>query len=63
MEEIKKILLKQFQNVAADENQLLTGAESQQAEVRVAFGENQEAQPAEGLFLLVHDIFCYKFAC
>ncbi|KAL0819146.1 hypothetical protein ABMA28_008401 [Loxostege sticticalis] len=29
------------QNVAADENQLLSGAESQQAEVRVAFGENQ----------------------
>ncbi|XP_028174528.1 uncharacterized protein LOC114363102 isoform X1 [Ostrinia furnacalis] len=28
-------------NVAADENQLLSGAESQQAEVRVAFGENQ----------------------
>lgn len=27
--------------MAADENQLLSGAESQQAEVRVAFGENQ----------------------
>ncbi|CAH2985761.1 unnamed protein product [Chilo suppressalis] len=29
------------QNAAADENQLLSGAESQQAEVRVAFGEGQ----------------------
>ncbi|RVE53408.1 hypothetical protein evm_001978 [Chilo suppressalis] len=28
-------------NAAADENQLLSGAESQQAEVRVAFGEGQ----------------------
>ncbi|XP_037962604.2 uncharacterized PE-PGRS family protein PE_PGRS10 isoform X3 [Plutella xylostella] len=35
------------QNVAADENQLLSGAESQQAEVRVAFGEGGAAA-AEG---------------
>ncbi|XP_048478021.1 uncharacterized PE-PGRS family protein PE_PGRS10 isoform X2 [Plutella xylostella] len=34
-------------NVAADENQLLSGAESQQAEVRVAFGEGGAAA-AEG---------------
>ncbi|KAM3956455.1 uncharacterized protein ACR2FA_009559 isoform 1-T1 [Aphomia sociella] len=31
-------------NAIADENQLLSGAESQQAEVRVAFGEGQEGQ-------------------
>lgn len=30
-------------NAIADENQLLSGAESQQAEVRVAFGDNQAA--------------------
>lgn len=40
-----------FQNAAADENQLLSGAESQQAEVRVAFGESQgqaqEPAPAQ----------------
>ncbi|CAG9135773.1 unnamed protein product [Plutella xylostella] len=36
-----------LQNVAADENQLLSGAESQQAEVRVAFGEGGAAA-AEG---------------
>lgn len=33
-----------FQNAIADENQLLSGAESQQAEVRVAFGEGQGDQ-------------------
>ncbi|KAJ0172430.1 hypothetical protein K1T71_012403 [Dendrolimus kikuchii] len=32
------------QNAIADENQLLSGAESQQAEVRVAFGEGQQDQ-------------------
>lgn len=32
-----------LQNAIADENQLLSGAESQQAEVRVAFGDNQAA--------------------
>ncbi|XP_052754100.1 uncharacterized protein LOC113520320 isoform X2 [Galleria mellonella] len=31
-------------NAIAEENQLLSGAESQQAEVRVAFGEGQEGQ-------------------
>lgn len=35
-----------FQNAIADENQLLSGAESQQAEVRVAFGEGQDQQVA-----------------
>lgn len=34
-----------FQNVIADENQLLSGAESQQAEVRVAFGESGQSNP------------------
>ncbi|XP_026317018.1 uncharacterized protein LOC113228084 [Hyposmocoma kahamanoa] len=35
------------QNAIADENQLLSGAESQQAEVRVAFGDGQgDQQPA-----------------
>ncbi|XP_045454572.1 uncharacterized protein LOC123663981 [Melitaea cinxia] len=33
-------------NAIADENQLLSGAESQQAEVRVAFGEGQQAAAA-----------------
>lgn len=33
-----------FQNAIAEENQLLSGAESQQAEVRVAFGEGQQDQ-------------------
>lgn len=31
----------------AEEQQLLSGAESQQAEVRVAFGGEQPAQPAD----------------
>lgn len=35
-----------LQNSIADENQLLSGAESQQAEVRVAFGEGQQAAAA-----------------
>lgn len=33
-----------LQNSITDENQLLSGAESQQAEVRVAFGEGQQAE-------------------
>lgn len=33
-----------LQNALAEENQLLSGAESQQAEVRVAFGEGQADQ-------------------
>lgn len=35
-----------LQNSITDENQLLSGAESQQAEVRVAFGEGQQAAAA-----------------
>lgn len=35
-----------MQNAIAEENQLLSGAESQQAEVRVAFGEAAPDQQA-----------------
>lgn len=37
-----------LQNSITDENQLLSGAESQQAEVRVAFGEGQQAEGQQG---------------
>lgn len=36
--------LRYLPNAIAEENQLLSGAESQQAEVRVAFGDGQQAQ-------------------
>ncbi|XP_045779542.1 uncharacterized protein LOC123877077 isoform X1 [Maniola jurtina] len=45
--ERRKRALFYLPNAAADENQLLSGAESQQAEVRVAFGDSQPAAAAE----------------
>lgn len=36
-----------LQNALAEENQLLSGAESQQAEVRVAFGGDSQAAASE----------------